>query len=81
MPKKSTNFNRWRKVGHSASDVADLMTMYGVTVDDLKAYQRKQAGYSRARFTCPRCGQFVEAEVSNYDQSTTCPSCENKVTV
>lgn len=34
----------------------------------------------RRRFTCPRCGKFVEAEVDEAGR-TVCPACENTVVV
>ena len=78
MAKRSTNFNRWRKTG-TTRDVADLMQRYGVTADDLRAYQRQRMGTSRRRGVCPRCGATIETEVYNYDGSCTCPACENEI--
>jgi hypothetical protein len=39
------------------------------------------ASSTRRRFTCPRCGRWVEAHVNSDDHSATCPACENSVTV
>ena len=79
--KRSTNFNRHKKVGRSAADVADLMQHFGITADELREYQKKKAGTIRKRYVCSRCRQMCESEVSNYDNSTTCPFCENVVIV
>jgi len=81
MAKKSTNFNRWRKVGRSASDVADLMQHYGISAADLRNYARKEAGTTRKIVTCPRCGKSIEIEVNNFDGSSVCPVCENDIII
>jgi ssDNA-binding Zn-finger/Zn-ribbon topoisomerase 1 len=81
MAKKSTNFNRWRKVGRSASDVADLMQHYGVTPDELRAYAKKNAGTTRKVVICPRCGKSIEIEIENFDGSSVCPACENDIII
>jgi hypothetical protein len=78
--KRSTNFNQWRKAG-TIKDVADLFEKFGVTADDLRQYQKEKAGVRRRKYTCPRCDNYVESEISNYDNSTVCPSCENDVIV
>jgi DNA-directed RNA polymerase subunit RPC12/RpoP len=78
--KRSTNFNQWRKAG-TAKDVADLFEKFGVTADDLRQYQKEKNGTERLKYTCNRCGNRVESEISNYDNSTVCPGCENDVIV
>lgn len=80
MPKRSTNLNRWRKTG-TAADVADLMTRYGVTADDLRKYARSQAKTKQMCYQCPRCGKIVDSQVNLFDGSTTCPNCENDINV
>jgi hypothetical protein len=81
MAKKSTNFNQWRRIGHSAADVAELMHMFGVTPDELRATLKSNAGSRREHFTCPRCQTWVETEINNYDNSAVCPHCENQIIV
>jgi rubrerythrin len=80
MTKRSTNFSQWRKAG-TTKDVADLFEKFGVTADDLRKYQKEKSGTRRRKYTCYMCGNNVESEISNYDNSTVCPSCENGVFV
>ena len=76
MTKRSTNLNRWRAAG-SPEAIADLMQSLGFTAADLRKCARKDAGTSRKRTNCPRCGKFIEIEVNNFDGSSVCPACEN----
>ncbi len=80
MTKRSTNLNRWRKTG-TASDVADLMTRYGVTAQDLRQYARSKAETKQMTYQCNRCGKICESQVNLFDGSTTCPACENTITI
>jgi len=80
MAKRSTNLNRWRKAG-SPEAIADLMQSMGITAADLRAWAKKDAGTHRKLTNCPRCGQSIEVEVSNYDGSSVCPVCENDIIV
>jgi uncharacterized OB-fold protein len=80
MPKRSTNFNRWRKTG-TAADVADLMTRYGVTAEDLRQYARSKAETKLMTYKCSRCGTLCSSQVNLFDGSTTCPYCENDVNI
>lgn len=79
--KRSTNFNRWRRTGHSAADVADLLQHFGVTAEDVRAWARQNAGAIRRTVTCPRCGKVIEVEVNTFDGSAVCPACENDITI
>ena len=80
MPKRSTNLNRWRKTG-TAADVADLMTRFGVTANDLRNYARSKADTKQMSYQCSRCGKICDSQVNLFDGSTTCPSCENNIHV
>jgi Zn finger protein HypA/HybF involved in hydrogenase expression len=80
MTKRSTNLNRWRKTG-TAADVADLMTRFGVTADDLRKYSRSKANTKQMYYKCPRCSQVCDSQVNLFDGSTTCPACENNITI
>jgi DNA-directed RNA polymerase subunit RPC12/RpoP len=80
MPKRSTNLNRWRKTG-TAADVADLMTRYGVTADDLRKYARSKAETKQMTYKCSRCFKICESQVNLFDGSTTCPACENNINI
>jgi len=81
MTKRSTNFNRWRKIGHSSADVADLMQHFGIRADELRVWAKTSAGTTRKLVTCPRCGKSIEIEVNNFDGSSVCPVCENDINV
>ena len=80
MTKRSTNLNRWRKAG-SPEAIADLMQSFGVTSTELRSWARKNAGTTRKRTTCPRCGKWIEVEVNNFDGASVCPVCENDIEV
>lgn len=80
MTKRSTNLNNWRKSG-SPEAIADLMKMFGVSSEELRAWAHKNAGTSRKRVTCPRCGKWIEVEINNFDGTSVCPACENDIVI
>jgi rubrerythrin len=48
----------------------------------LRTPMSKRAAYThRGTYTCPRCGNWCESEITLSDGRTTCPACENEVLV